>query len=556
MKNIVVFMLSFALAPLIANAQQTRDSGKYINKRPISHLNSSHPKQIDTEKLYIHTNRLNQNYPIKKIFTHVEGIDFKGNFDNITQKYLNRTISNQDILNLSSEITKYFNEQDYLLPIITINEEDLKKEVLNISVHITTLKDVIIIGESNNLIQDYALQILKSKPTRIKSTQRYIALMNKVPGFSVKYKLRGDLWDKQNIDNPSVDLVITTQKTKGEIFTNLDNYGVNNLGKAQASLDTQINSAFMDSDSLSLMALTSNHPDRLYDIGMKYGIALNNLGTRTYLTASHSEYNSIKNIPVSSKNNQQNSFSLITTHPLYLTASQDLEIQVGTHYKTLKNYELLNSSSVAQTEYSKYWSIDLGIEYLFKDKFSGYNIIKTRFNQGINGNFSNYQDPSNIADKNFNLFKFDFYRQQPLINNFSIFAHFAAYYSDNKLPTQELFVLGGREFGRGYSFAALDGNKMLALSLEARYTIDLKQKVIEQIQPYIFIDTGYVGKQSSDTNINKLSSAGTGLRFKLYNDVDLNTEIAQSFTRSYIVDKNKEKAGTKLNIFINKIFKF
>ncbi len=263
-----------------------------------------------------------------------------------------------------------------------------------------------------------------------------------------------------------------------------------------------------------------------------------------------------KNGPLSVKNSEQNNFSLIATHPLYLTASKDLELQTGVSYKTLNNYGLINSVRAEKLEHSKYWSTNLGLEYLFQDNFNGYNIIQSKFIQGMNGNFSNYQDPTDTAAKHFNLIKLDLYRQQLLSNNFSVFAHFAVNFSDKKLPDQELFVLGGREFGRGYSFCTIDGNKMVALSLEARYSKDLDHKVIEQIEPYIFIDSGYVGKQDSNTNITNLSSSGAGLRFKLLNNIDLSAEVAQAFTHSYIVDGTKETAGTRLNIFVNKIFKF
>jgi hemolysin activation/secretion protein len=290
MKNIVGYILLLGLTPILAHAEATLKStniSKYSYSRSINKIKPTNTKQISTQELYIRSDELNKNYPIKQIFIKVEGIDFKGDFNYLTKEYLNKSITSADILNINSKITKYFIEQDYLLPQITVNEQNLMKGILDIVVRIGSLKDVIIIGQSNDLIQSYAHKILESKPTTIKVTQRYIALMNKIPGFKLEYKLREDIQDEQNKEFSSVDLVIATNKTKGEVFSNLDNYGINNLGKAQGMVEAQINSALMDGDSVSFTGLTTNHPDHLYDLGIGYGAPVNNFGTRVHFTASH-----------------------------------------------------------------------------------------------------------------------------------------------------------------------------------------------------------------------------------------------------------------------------
>lgn len=511
--------------------------------------------QIKTPKYFLIFSGLGI-FPIEKISIKVEERDFKGNFDFIYKEYLGKYLTDAELLSISSKLTQYFIDHDYLLPEVIINNESLKKGILDIKVRLNSLNNVIIMGESNNLIQDYAKKILETKPTTVKKTQKYIALMNKIPGFKVMYRLREDVLDETSRESSLVDLVLTTNKDKGEAFTNLDNYGVNDLGKAQAMVNAQIYSQFTESDSLSFIGFTTNHPDRLYDVGVRYGMAINSLGTRAYFSISHGEDNPTKNASVEAKNSEQNSLSFVVTHPLYLTASQDLQIEVGTHYKTLTNYGLLDSLTAAETEHSNYWSGNLGLEYLFKDKLTGNNVIQADFIQGIHGKFKNYQEPTNVASQHFNMLKLNIYREQSLINNFSVFAHLSANYSDSDLPDQELFVLGGRVIGRGYPFCTIDGNRMLGLALEARYSKNIEHKLIEQLQPYIFFDTGYVGKQPSNTNITNLSSAGTGVRFKLANDVDISTEIAVPFRRSYNVDGTEEKAETRLNMFINKVFKF
>ncbi len=508
----------------------------------ISPLNHANLKTID------------KNYFVKKIAINVEGVNYQGNFDFIHKEYLNSYINNERISALNKQLVKYFINQDYLLPRIMINEKDLNNGILNITVKISTLDNIVIVGDSDELIQTYANKILDEKPSKVKHTQKYLALINKVPSYKVSYRIREDL--QTNKDDKSIDLVLISQRLKGEVLAHADNNGTDELGKEQALIEAQRYSLFKDGDSLAFTGLASNHPNRLYDLGLKYGVPVNNIGTYAYLAASYAKDNPNKSSSLSIEDNHQSSFSFMVAHPLYLTASQELEINLGTHFKTLTNYGLSNYNSSVKTDSSKYWSINMGLEYLFKDKLDGYNIIKTNLIQGINGDFKNYQDQNDIADKHFNLATLDIYREQLLVNDFSLFIHLSANYSNKKLPEQELFILGGREFGRGYQFSTIDGNKMMAASFEARYNRNLKNQFLEQIQPFVFIDTGHIGNQPSNTNISTLSSAGAGLRFKFANDINLSTEIAQPFKRNYVVDGNNIKAGTRFNIFLNKIFKF
>ena len=554
----LTFIFFFIFYSLFARADyiHQRSNSSKINKKIYNKINIQKTKSINSKKQYVESKEESKKYYINKISTNIYGIELKDNIDFLYNEYENKQVTDKEILLISEKIVNYFIKLDYLLPQITINSKSLEEGMLTFTVKIESLSDVVIIGESNQLLKIYAKKILESEPTTIKKTQKYLALMNKIPGYEVSYKLREDIQDEFNKRESSVALILVVAHNKAESLAMLDNYGINELGKTEAIIDTQIFSPFADSDTLSFDGLTTNHPDRLYDVGVKYSFPVNYSGTRTYFIATHAEDNINKKSNVSVKNSQQNSFSFLVTHPLYLTTNKDLELEVGLHLKTLDDYGISSTNTEMKTEKSKYWFSDLQLEYLFKDSLSGHNIIQTKFAQGINGKFQNYQTPSMATDKHFNYLKLEFYREQNLVNEFSIFSHLAIKYSNKKLPDQELFVFGGREFGRGYEFANLYGNRMVGLSLEARYDRELDYKIVKHIQPYIFFDTSYIGVQNTTISKNRFSSAGAGFRLKFYQDIDLAIEMAQPFTKSYTFSETSYKENTRLNIMLNKVFKF
>ena len=62
---------------------------------------------------------------------------------------------------------------------------------------------------------------------------------------------------------------------------------------------------------------------------------------------------------------------------------------------------------------------------------------------------------------------------------------------------------------------------MLAASVKVLYTKNMNnQYYIEQLQPYIFGDIGYVNKQNSTTTVSHIESAGGGFRIKFVENID------------------------------------
>ncbi len=461
--------------------------------------------------------------------------------------YIGKKIDLEGLQAILAKVVKHYTDLDYLLPKIELSDKHLKYGMIKINVVPAAIDDVVILGEgeNNELMQEYARKITSLKPAMTSKVQRYIALMNELPGIDTQYQL------KKNKE--AIELVIYSNKKKGSAYVGVDSYGLNEVGEYQTAVVTELYSPLNKNETITVFGSTTNHPNRFYDFGISLAKVVNSEGTKVHFSASHSEDKPKVFDESVNKLTKGNSFKLSLSHHLLLKANMDFEAEGGVIYRDTKNNQISGDNN--QTK-SGYWTADFGVKYLVKDKLHAKNLINLTYAQGLGGTFKNYASDNQI-DKKFSLVRFNFFREQPLPKNLELYNHFSLNYSGDKVPESEKAVLGGRDFGRAYSYSTLDGIKFAALATELRLNKYMKEDCfVQKIQPYAFHDVGNLGEQKSDTDISKLQSAGFGLRFKLKHDINIGAEAAFPFTKNYKVEGENYKAKTNYSFFVNKVFEF
>lgn len=509
---------------------------------------------------------------VNKMKVTVEG-EYKGKFESLYAKYVGKNVS---IKELGNEIYKYFTDQGYLYPQITISSEGLREGFVSAYVKFTYIANIKIEqGDKNNaLINEYINKILEEKESKTSTVQKYIALINRIPGYYSQYKF------VNSKEKGAVDMLLYISKSKGLIYASSDSYGDNDYGEMQNVVSGQIFSPFgSGNDSWSTYGVTTNHPDRLYVVGTNYDRVINSYGTSFNILGSYSRDNSTYNNIISTKDGVSQSYGVSFTHPLYLDSRHTLEGTLGTTYNYSKDYTadvnisrrttrgirtrnketLLSRVNIFSRKdtIDEYWFSEAGLNYRGSDKGGGYNTLGFQFSQGMGGKFQNYSDPQDVPDGHYRIMSLNVSREQSLPNNFSIMFNSMAGRSDDDLPDAEVFALGGREYGRGYESGILTGNKIIAASFEVRYNKKMSEDpLFTLIQPYVFRDMGYVGKQASNTNISHLSSYGGGVRFFLTHGAQINVEIAQPLQNFYTIDGVEYEPKAIIGIMGSKVFRF
>lgn len=546
---------TFALSDVAESPLTYGKMGDSFNQdQKLKKITSAYPAAKPVEQ-YGNSNMVFKSFVARKVLitfdNHLKGLE------SLDKEYIGKEITEETIAEICDKIVAYYIESDYLLPQVSVDKFALKNGILKMDVKAAHFDNVVLVGEGtdNALLKEYADKISQSKPTKKSEVQKYLALMNKIPGYEIVYQL--DENKKKSKENKeSVDLIIFVTKKTKSAFLGTDNYGTNDLGKYQMFAVGEIFTPFSDRDSLQVNASTSNLPDRIVSIGSGYSYILHSSGTKAHLNVSHAETNPTKRYPTHASNSTGDNVRLAVTQPLYLRARQDLQFELGTTYNNAVSYQVVNNAS-QKYKVSKYNSGDMGLNYQFKDNFGGNSFSHLSYVRGLDGTFYNYID-SDTTTKHYKLIKFNLHRDQKLVKDFSLYFSSSVMHSDDSLPDAEKASLGGHDFGRGYSFATIDGTKMYAAALELRYTHKMNNSkyAFDHIQPYLFIDGGHLNKQDPSTTVSHLESAGGGVRLRFLNRADIGMEVAQPFKKNFVVDNTNVKAKTKFNFFINKVFEF
>jgi hemolysin activation/secretion protein len=461
----------------------------------------------------------------------------------------------EDLSQLKNKISEYIISQDYLRPEIKISLQDLKSGTLDFEVTLVNISDIILVNSdlSNNLIEEYSRKILSAKPTKVKYTFRYLALMSKIPGYTVEQELR------RSTQTTKLYLVITLSRIKGIINASVDNYNIFALGKIDQVIGAQVFSPFGKNDLFSIQGGTTNHPDRFYTFMTGYSRPINSYGSFINLIGSRTISNASLHNSVPTKSGVDILMSSNIGHHLYLDSKNDLIGAINYSIMESKVYEVDTNNVAIPSLYTQYYSVGAGLQYLFKDSFNGDNVIGVAYNRGIGGKYNDYTGNNSPINLEYDLSGLNVSRNQPLFSDFSLFSAATASKVTKYAPGAVGLALGGRGYGRGYSAGTLIGNNLLAASFELRYNKAIKDsEAINNINLYMFYDIGYIGPKDSDStpNVCNLSSVGPGLRMNLLYDIQLSSEVAFPIRKNYIMGDLVYKAIPKATFFIGKTFKY
>jgi hemolysin activation/secretion protein len=564
MKSAIKYAILFKLISLIAISQQSLAdaTASTLANATKNSLHRAKPKESLTKasisrKMKVHAQKLGvaefKPYILKNV---VIKADAEMKLDPLAAEYIGKQFTYNDLQALNKKILQLYANQDYLIPLVHYERVGAKQDVLQITTKAVSISDVTIYGDGadDKLIQQYAKKMLTSTPASIKKTQRYLALINKVVGYDMSYKLKAKQSNANPPFNEEMDLMIfTSDKKKLGVYVDSDNNINKDFGNAEFVGLVQINSPFKTGESFAINALTSDKPNRLYGYGLNYRQPINAEGTNLDLYASHAQDNASNGYSGDLPNNKLSSVKLAIAHQLLLEHNKDLEIEAGTQYWNAVGYNNASALPDNKSYSDNFWTVNAGMKYVTTDSLKGKNLANIIFSTNLGGSHSNYVNLSDVPSKNFGVVQANHYREQPLVNNFSFYSHLSGIYSGANIPSQLALTIGGTPFGRGYQPSLITTNQALALSLESRYNYDINHNFVNQIQPYLFVDVSNVNKNNANINISSLSSGGGGVRFLMKNHFNFGAEVAVPFRRNLVINGEPVVASSaRFNFFLSK----
>lgn len=432
--------------------------------------------------------------------------------ETIFETKIGTTVSLRALYEVVNSITAYYRNRGFILSQAVLPEQEISADApVKITVIEGFISNVTINTEEPKAlkkIERYLANILRSKPLRARDLERYLLLLNDIPGYSINATL-----SPSDVPN-AADLTLNAIVDDREYSIELNNRGNDFLGPARVTATAGLNnlSPAMNSASITLSS-TLNEELNYASFQHSAPLGTNGLIFRQLASFANSQPGGLLE-PLEIESDTQN-LELELEYPIIRARRQNF---IGhASFDTLDNEsKRLGSEEGPETE-DKIRSIRLGITYDRLDRYRGLNLIEVNLSQGIDT--LNASGNSRL-DGAIDYSKIDIYaaRLQALSQRFSLFTAINAQHSDDILLGAEQFGIGGRDFGGAFDSSEITGDSGIAGRIELRFTTQPDARWINGLVQYAYLDGGEVdlNRPSVDEEQSEsLSSTGLGLRFDL-----------------------------------------
>jgi hemolysin activation/secretion protein len=445
--------------------------------------------------------------------------------------FLARQIELKQVETILRRITQKYRDAGYILSIATAPPQDLTQGILIVKVVEGYIDRVKFAGGKGKTaaLERYADKLKAARPLTLDKLERYTLLINDLSGFTVDPALtpideaKGTYELTLNLDYKAVDGVVLT-----------NNRGTPDIGRLQGWASAGVNSVLGLRERMQFGFFSvPNNPAELKYYELTYAQPIDAEGTTMSLKASLAEIAPGGSISLSDVQSTAERIALTIWHPLIRARDENLWLTGAFEFRNFKETTLGQTSIDDNLRTTK-----LRASYWRADDFNGSTNIVVEATVGLDILGATDAGDSNLSrsDGRGDFFKLagEITRQQGISEKFGLQLAFAWQWSPDSLLSSEEFAIGGSRFGRGYDFFEITGESGFAFSLEPWFGENLRNKWLTDYQIYAFFDFGAVWNDVAGGNSTRdsISSAGSGVRVGLIDNLKATLEIAKPLTRT------------------------
>jgi len=483
----------------------------------------------------------------KEIFV-LNDIQFEGlsayskeDLHSIYANFLNKKVSLADLRKIVRDVTVKFRNDGFVLSRAALAQQKIKDGIVHIRIVEGFISDVKVVGDYKDradLINRYAKKILKQKPVNTKDLERYLLLMDDLPGISARSILKAS----SSTPNGS-DLIVTIDQDNAEASVGVDNFGSKPLGRYQLTAVVAANSLMGRHDRTTLRGIITSDTEELRFGDITHEQQVGSEGLRIKGRAAFTGTKPGDTVAALNLKGDSEFYALDFLYPVLRSRQKNFNV--------LGAFQALNSQSdLSGIEISedKVRSVSLGGSFDFTDSYASVNQIDFGVTQGLDI-FGATDDGLGRTRSNgehtFTRFNLQATRIQDLWwSQWSVYAAAKGQYALDALLASEEFGVGGRAFGRAYDGAEILGDHGAAGALELRYSRNAQSDLLKSYQAYAFYDVGAVWNKDrvvGEERRDSLASAGLGTRFNLNHDISGLAEFSVPLTRDVATEGNNDK---------------
>jgi len=464
----------------------------------------------------------------------------KKRFFHLYKNFLGKRISLHHVYQIADAITKKYRNAGYILTKAIVPPQEINDGVVRIDIMEGFIDRVRVRGRlegPKKLMNAYRKRLLKSRPLHAKDLERYLLLIDDLPGVFVKSVLT----PSENQPGAS-DLTLILDNKPFTAYAGVDNRGTKFNGPFQFFVGGSENSQMGFYEKAGIQGVVTSTPEELYYFNLFYEAPVSNEGTTFRLSAAISQSQPGSSLAVFNVEGRSHTFSFNLNHPFIRSRGENLRGQFGF---TLRNSQTDILGALDSEDRLRI--LKLGMVYDYADPYRGINLISFTISQGLNILDATGPGSLNLTrsqgKSDFTKISGKLQRLQQLAPAWMLLGSVAGQYAFEKLLASEEFGAGGVAFGRGFDPSEITGDQGLAFSLELQRALDVKMKFLRSLQAYAFFDYGSVWNRTptpTGARQQELASTGVGARFNLTEHISGYLEVAKPLDQEVASLGNKD----------------
>jgi hemolysin activation/secretion protein len=462
---------------------------------------------------------------------------------------LNREVPYSELYGIANRITAKYHAAGYVLSqaFVPGQEVNTRDGIVHIWVVEGSLQSYRIIGDpggSRSAIERYAKKLLQMRALRKADLERYLLLMNDLPGTAVVgYVNPGD----RGLQNAEL-IISAANKSSGGIF-GVDNRGSEFFGPEELYGTLQGNSLLGFGDLIEISPIITGDGGKLTSKGGFLNIRVPIFSDGAYVQAYFAGSSTSPGGYLDQYDLEGEAFigTFALGYPLIRELGRYLYGAIQFDYMESKEDIYSDQPFVKD----KLRVLRGQLAYGEADSWGGENFVDLRLSLGIDGlGASSDDDPLRSrtnAQASFVAFEFHAMRRQSLsavADNLRLVLGVMGQYSPDSLLSGEEFGLGGPIYLRAYDFYDIAGDYGIAARFELQYGLPLKDKTIfNAMELFGFYDIGQIWNHDPlpfELSDGSLASTGAGFRLTVWNNIFASLYAAQPLTRDVTAAENKD----------------
>ncbi len=435
------------------------------------------------------------------------------------KRHIGKGVSWAYLKSLETGLTRYFRAKGWFLAQVTLPVQEISDGTVSYHLAPGYVTKVVYEGDKSQIdsvVESYVNKIKDNKPLTTKTLERYLLLLNDLPGMQAKINFSPSL----KYSEASV-MTVHLHRKKMDAALTVNNDGTQYVGPWQGMGQVSVNDAIFMEDKLTagfgwspahrgMEMVRGNYEKYLGSEGLKLEVSGNHVKTRP------GDFLQILEIEGTA---EQGSVGL--KYPMFRSRYQNLWIegQVG-FYNMSNEVGLLNV-----TTEDKIRTASATVSYDFSDVFCGKNLFEVGVRKGFRafGATPNKSLTSSrpVGYTDFTKATLKALRVQALGKFQAIFL-VQGQISSESLLNAERFSMGGGPYNRAYPSGVAIGDNGLFGRIELNYIFE-KMGMVDHVIPYTYYTEGSVHNLSQGINeVSRRSvrSIGFGVRSSVASCLD------------------------------------